>query len=119
MLNLELPTIELPTLVLIVSFLVYGTRCLFAQAMVLEFQRWGVPRLRHITGILEILGALGLLMGQWFPWLGLISAGGLSLLMTCGLAVRIRIKDSFLETLPAAIYLIASVLVFVQFARPT
>jgi hypothetical protein len=112
-----MPTIELSTSVLIVSFLVYGARCLFAQAMVVEFKRWGVSELRHITGVLEILGALGLVAGQWLPWLGLLSAAGLSLLMACGLLVRLRIKDSFLQTLPAVIYLTVSVLVMWQFAQ--
>ena len=111
-----MPTIELPTLVLIISFLVYGGRCLFAEAMVLEFHRWGVSGLRHITGGLEVLGALGLVVGQWVPWVGLLSAAGLSLLMICGLMVRLRIRDSFLQTLPAVVYLIVSGMVTWQFA---
>ena len=111
-----MPTIELPTLVLIISFLIYGSRCLFAEAMVGEFQRWGVPELRHITGVLEVAGALGLIVGQWLPWVGLLSAAGLSLLMACGLLVRIRIRDSFLQTLPAVVYLVVSGMVAWQFA---
>jgi hypothetical protein len=109
-------TIELPTLVLIISFFIYGSRCLFAEAMVKEFHRWGVPELRHITGALEVAGALGLVVGQWLPWVGLLSAAGLSLLMACGLLVRIRIRDNFLQTLPAIVYLIVSVMVTWQFA---
>jgi hypothetical protein len=112
-----MPTIELPTLVLIISFLVYGGRCLFAEAMVLEFHRWGVSGLRHITGGLEVLGALGLVVGQWVPWVGLLSAAGLSLLMICGLMVRLRIRDSFLQTLPAVVYLIVSGIVAWRFAQ--
>ena len=112
-----MPTIDLSTLVLIVSFFVYGSRCLLADAMVVEFKRWGVSELRLITGVLEILGALGLVVGRWIPWVGFISAAGLSLLMVCGLLVRLRIKDAFLQTLPAVIYLIVSVLVMWQFAQ--
>jgi uncharacterized membrane protein YkgB len=103
--------------VLIVSFFLYGSRCLFAEAKVQEFNRWGVYDLRHITGALEILGAAGLVVGQWLPSVGLLSAAGLSLLMVCGLLVRLRIKDSFLQTLPAVIYLIVSVLVTWQFVQ--
>lgn len=112
-----MPTIGLPTLALIISFLIFGTRCLFAQAMVREFERWRVPSLRHITGILEILGAFGLVAGQWLPWVGLLSAGGLSLLMICGLVVRVRVRDSFIHTLPAVLYVVASTLVLFQFAQ--
>jgi hypothetical protein len=110
-------TIELLTLALIISFLIFGARCLFAQAMVQEFDRWRVPALRRITGMLEILGALGLVAGQWLPLVGLMSAAGLSLLMTCGLAVRIRVRDSFLHSLPAVIYLIGATLVLFDFAQ--
>jgi uncharacterized membrane protein YphA (DoxX/SURF4 family) len=113
----HMPTIDLLTLALIISFFIFGTRCLFAQAMVQEFNRWHVPSLRYITGIFEILGALGLVVGQWLPWVGLVSAAGLSLLVTCGLAVRMRVRDSFLQTLPAVVYIIASVFVIFQFAQ--
>jgi predicted histidine transporter YuiF (NhaC family) len=85
--------------------------------MVLEFKRWGVPGLRLCTGLLEILGAIGLLVGQWLPWIGLLSAIGLSLLMVCGLLVRLRIRDSFLQTLPAVVYLAVSVLVAWRFVK--
>lgn len=106
-----MPYIDLLTFVLVVSFLGYGSVCLFAEAMEHEFKRWGVPHLRYITGSLEVLGALGLVCGQWFPWLGIFSAAGLSLLMICGIFVRIRIRDSFLQTLPAVLFLLVSVLV--------
>lgn len=106
-----MPPIDLLTFVLIVSFLGFGSRCLFAKAMELEFNRLGVPHLRYITGLLEVLGALGLICGQWFQWLGVFSAAGLALLMLCGIFVRIRIRDSFLQTLPAVLFLLISVLV--------
>ena len=109
--------IDLPTLVLIISFLVYGIRCFFVEAMVFEFKRWGLAHLRYITGSLEVLGALGLIVGQWIPWIGFLAAGGLSLLMLCGLFVRIRIKDSLLQTLPAVVYLVVSVIVACGFVK--
>ncbi len=111
-----MPEINLLTLVLIISFFIYGSRCLFAKAMISEFQRWRVPHLRHITGLLEVLGALGLVLGHWLPLLGMLAAAGLSLLMVCGIWVRISIKDTFLQTLPAVIFLIVSLLVAWRFA---
>jgi len=106
-----MPFIDLLTFVLIISFLGYGSHCLFAEAMAHEFRRWGVPHLRYITGLLEVLGALGLFCGQWVPWLGVFSAAGLALLMLCGIFVRIRVRDSLLQTLPAVLFLVVSVLV--------
>ena len=106
-----MPLIDLLTLVLIISFFVYGARCLFAEAMVHEFKRWGLPHLRYLTGLLEVLGALGLVVGGWFPWLRIFSAAGLALLMLCGILVRIRVKDTLFQTLPAVLFLVISVLV--------
>jgi hypothetical protein len=105
------------TLVLSISFLLYGSRCLCAEAMVLEFQRWGVANLRILTGTLELLGALGLIVGQWMPFIGFLAAAGLSLLMVCGVLVRIRIRDSFLQTLPALVFLFVSALVACRFVK--
>jgi hypothetical protein len=110
-------SIDLPTLVLSISFLTYGSRCLFAKAMVREFARWEVPRLRYLTGFLEVLGALGLIVGQWFPWLGLCAAAGLSLLMVCGIVVRLRIRDTLLQTLPAVLFLLLSLFVTSRFVE--
>ena len=112
-----MPAIDLPTPVLIISFLVYGSRCFLAQAMVREFKRWGVPHLRCLTGSLEVLGAVGLMVGQWIPWIGFLAASGLSVLMLCGLLVRIRVRDSLLQTLPAVVYLALSAIVTYEFVR--
>ncbi len=106
-----MPFIDLLTFVLIISFFVYGARCLFGEAMVHEFKRWGLPHLQYLTGLLEVLGALGLVVGRWFPWLGFFSAAGLALLMLCGIFVRIRVKDTLFQTLPAVLFLVISVFV--------
>jgi uncharacterized membrane protein len=111
-----MPSFDMLTLVVIISFFVYGTRCLFAEEMKREFTRWRVPCLRYITGVLEVLGSLGLVVGQWFPWLGFCAAAGLSLLMCFGVLVRIRIRDSLWQTLPAIVFLVATVVVAFKFA---
>jgi len=103
--------INLPALVLAVSFFFYGSLCLFSEAMAREFRRWGVPHLRYLTGILEVLGSLGLVVGLLIPWVGFLAATGLSLLMVCGVAVRVRIRDTLLQTLPAVLFLFLSVFV--------
>jgi uncharacterized membrane protein YphA (DoxX/SURF4 family) len=106
-----MPFIDLLTFVLIISFLIYGGRCLFAEAMVHDFKRWDLPHLRYVTGLLEVLGALGLVVGRWFPWVGIFSAAGLALLMVCGIIARARIKDTFLDMLPALILLIVNLFI--------
>lgn len=84
-------------------FLYYGAANLLANGMVAEFERFGLSRFRRMTGVLELLGALGLAVGLFLPPIAVVSAGGLSLLMALGVAARIRVGDAMLETLPAAV----------------
>jgi len=70
-----------------------------------EFDRYGFGPQRTIIGGLQVLAAVGLLAGFSQPWMGKAAAGGLALMMLVAVAVRIKIRDSFLQTLPAITYL--------------
>lgn len=94
---------QIATALSVLVFLVYGAAVLFAEGMKDEFERFGLSQLRLLTGVLELLGALGLVAGQFIPGLVVLSAGGLTLLMVLGTLTRIRVRDSLLETLPAVI----------------
>lgn len=88
-----------------ISFLFFGIACQVSPRMKSEFIRYGYDRQRSLTGILQILGGLGLLLGYFYsPWLAAFSAGGLGLMMVVGFGVRLQIRDSFLQTLPALSY---------------
>lgn len=77
--------------------------------MVGEFDRYGLAKFRVLTGFLQLLGATGLLVGIWLsPLIGLISAFGLAMQMLLGFSVRVRIKDSILQSLPSFLYLCAN-----------
>ena len=89
-----------------VSFFGYGASVLFSPRMKLEFARYRLERYRSLTGALQVVAAIGLLIGLHSPGIGVFSASGLSLQMACGLAVRIRIRDSFFQSLPACAYMI-------------
>lgn len=84
-------------------FLVYGIACLSFDGMKHDFERFGLSRVRTLTGTLEVLGALGLIVGHFWPPLVPLSAGGLALMMLVGVAARIRVLDSLAQTLPALI----------------
>jgi hypothetical protein len=71
-----------------------------------EFKRFKLEKLGLLTIILEIVGALGLLLGLWYKPLLLLSSGGLALLMFLGVLVRIKLKDSLYITLPALFYMV-------------
>ncbi|MCC5929622.1 MAG: DoxX family protein [Cyclobacteriaceae bacterium] len=99
------------------SFLTYGIAYFTSSKMKSEFIRFGLKKLGPLTAILEILGALGLLVGLMFNFILLISSGGLALLMLLGVAVRIRVKDSFWELLPALFFLILNAYIFFEVVK--
>ena len=70
-----------------------------------EFKRFKLEKLGLLTIVLEIVGALGLIIGLWFKPFLLLSSGGLALLMFLGVIVRIKLKDSLWITLPALFYM--------------
>lgn len=84
-------------------FLFYGLSVLASNSMVAEFERFGLAGFRKLTGVLQVLGAAGLGLGYLLPHLVVPAAGGLALLMAAGVVVRIRCRDSIVETLPASI----------------
>ena len=69
--------------------------------MVVEFERYRLARFRKITGYLQILGAVGLLVGFVQSVAGLMAALGLSIQMLLGFGVRLLIRDSLLQCLPS------------------
>ena len=106
----------------ILLFLYYGTGCLVSGAMVAEFKRFGLGRFRRLTGGLEVLGAVGLLMGYVIPALVIVASGGLTLLMVLGIAVRIRVRDTLVEMLPAFVLMLVNLFILiyaVRFVGPT
>jgi hypothetical protein len=104
---------ELLVIVSILAFLFYGLSVLFSDAMVEEFQRYGLSRFRRLTGLLEVLGALGLLLGYVVPWLTVAASGGLALLMAMGVVVRFRSGDSVAQALQAFAMLLVNLFILV------
>jgi len=77
-----------------------------------EFQRFGLEKIGLVTIILEILGAIGLIVGFWYNSIMILSSLGLALLMLVGVIVRIRLRDSIKVTLPALFYMVLNSYVF-------
>jgi hypothetical protein len=84
-----------------VSFVAYGLSCLQSSAMALEFERFGLTKFRVLTGVLEVCGGVGLLVGLRSALLLWMAATGLTMLMALGVGVRVRLRDSVWQTLPA------------------
>lgn len=79
----------------------YGLNCLLSERMVTEFERYGLARFQRLTGALQVAASVGLLLGQRYHPLLLLSAGGLALMMFLAVVTRFRIKDPPLAALPA------------------
>ena len=108
MLSITMFGTKIITLFVAICFTGYGITCLFSEKMVNEFQRFGLTDLqRKLTGVLQILGSIGLVVGYFFyPALALFSAIGLSLQMLLGFAVRIKIKDGFYDSSPSFVFMV-------------
>ncbi len=68
--------------------------------------RYRLERERVMVGTLQICASLGLLLGLELPWIGRAAAAGLTLMMLLAVGVRLRIRDSLLQTSQAVLYLV-------------
>jgi hypothetical protein len=94
------------------SFLGYGIAYFKSPKMKSEFKRFGLEKAGTLTAVLELLGAVGLLVGLKFQLILLISAGGLAILMFLGVAIRIKVQDRLWITLPALFFMMLNAFIF-------
>ena len=94
------------------SFLIYGIAYFKSPNMKSEFKRFGLEKQGMLVAVLEVLGAVGLLVGLAVNPIMLISAGGLALLMLLGVAVRLKIGDSIWVALPAFSFMLLNAYIF-------
>ena len=104
------------------SFIYFGIGCFVSDFIISEFNRYGLPKFRTLTGSLQLLGSAGLLIGLYFnSKILLLASIGLCLLMACGFVVRVSISDSLLKCLPsfsfAVLNLIIALKTFVVFFK--
>ncbi|MEQ8926991.1 MAG: DoxX family protein [Fulvivirga sp.] len=100
-----------------IAFFYYGLTCLFSNKMMSEFIRFGLnDRLRIITGLLQLAGALGIFMGLKLPLLGMMATFGLSILMLLGFITRLKINDPFKESVPSFAFMVINAYLFYAFA---
>jgi uncharacterized membrane protein YphA (DoxX/SURF4 family) len=97
----------------ILLFLYYGLSVLFSDAMVADFERFGLSRFRRLTGSLQVLGSAGLILGYVLPILVVAASGGLTLLMILGVATRYRVRDPFTQALPALVLAVMNLYILV------
>ncbi len=91
------------------SFLYYGSTFFLNSGMKEEFDRYGLDKFRNLVGSLQILGGIGLLIGLLSPIILVISSGGLAVLMLMGFAVRLKMKDGLLLSLPSFFFMLLNI----------
>jgi uncharacterized membrane protein len=85
-----------------VAFVYFGFNCFYSKFIISEFNRYNLPNFRKLTGFLQLIGAVGLLVGLYFnPLILLLASTGLFLLMIAGFVVRMKIKDNFIKSSPS------------------
>lgn len=87
-----------------ISFLFFGINYFTSQYLKNEFKRYGLEKFGPLTATLQMLGAVGLLVGLKVPLILSVASGGLALLMLLGFGVRIKIKDGFWLSLPSFLF---------------
>ena len=97
--------IKICILISSLSFFVYVFSYFTSPYMKTEFKRFGLERIALLTVVLQLMGALGLIIGLRFNPILIISSLGLAVLMFAGLIVRIRLRDSLWISLPALFYM--------------
>lgn len=95
-------------------FLYYGAAVLASDAMAAEFERFGLSRFRRLTGALEVLGALGLVLGYFVPHFDIAASASLTVLMVAGVIVRFRSGDSLVDALPALVMALINAFIFIH-----
>ena len=79
-----------------------------------EFKRFKLEKIGLLVIILQFIGAAGLLVGLKIKVLLTISSFGLGLLMLCGFAMRLNLKDNIWISLPSAFFMILNFYIFIQ-----
>ncbi len=87
------------------SFFVYVADYFRRPHMRSEFRRFGLEKLGLVIVILQLLGAIGLLVGLRYGPILTFASLGLALLMFSGVVVRLISKDSLRSSLQALFFM--------------
>ena len=89
-----------------------GSKIVGAPMQVKTFDRLHLPQgFRLIVGVVEIIGALGILVGVTVHWFAAIGAIWLIGVMAGALLAQIRVRDTARRIVPPAVFLVAATIV--------
>ena len=100
------------------SFIFYALHALFSKKMKDEFSRWGVQKYRILISFIQLSSGLSLLLSFFYPFLVIYCSSIFFTMMLGAIFVRIRIKDSFVDTLPALLYFfLNAIILYIELQR--
>ena len=100
------------------SFIFYALHALFSKKMKDEFSRWGVQKYRILISCIQLSSGFFLLLSFFYPFLVIYCSSIFFTMMLGAIFVRIRIKDSFLDTLPALLYFfLNAIILYIELQR--
>ncbi|NHN34115.1 DoxX family protein [Paenibacillus agricola] len=92
-----------------IFFMITGTKIISGK-MTDEFKRFGLPSIfNFLTGFIEILCSIGMILGIWFPIVALLS--GLLLgatMLVAAFTLLVIARDPFKKAIPAIILCLLS-----------
>lgn len=100
-------------IVLGLMFLFLGITSLAGAKKALEnFAHIQVPTwFRYVTGLVQLVGAIGMIIGIWVPSYAFLAGIWLGITMLVGALLHVRIKDPFKETAPALVIMLLALIV--------
>ena len=81
-------------IILALGFFMFGLMKFTSEKMVEGFNHFGLPQwFRIVTGIFEWIGAIGLIVGIWYPIVAALSGIWIAIIMFFAIITHIRAKD--------------------------
>ncbi|MFA1819747.1 DoxX family protein [Virgibacillus oceani] len=96
--------------ILSVSFSVAGIQKIMGDRRQVDmFKNLRLPQwFRVVTGWVQLVGVVGLIIGFWLPWVVVIAGLWFAVTMLVAMLAHIRVKDPFRESASAFMFLVVS-----------
>ena len=84
-----------------------------AKSMKEEFKLYGLSEtMMYSVGFLKVLSAIGLIGSIWFPVLAIPASAAMGFLMVGAIWMHLKVKDPIKKALPAFVFLLLSVFIW-------
>jgi len=94
-----------------VLFLSVGIQKILSDQLQVDiFKSLKLPQwFRVVTGCVELVGVVGLIIGFWLPWVLVMAGLWFAVTMLIGMIAHVRVKDPFSKSAPAFMLLVVSI----------